>query len=165
MFLKENITNYTNEGKCSNCGHCCTDFLPLTFKEVKRIKAYLKEHPEIVDQQHIVGDSVEVKCAFRDEVNKKCLIYPVKPLICSTFLCSKKQETLFKLRDSIQSKADLNKITKMEVTKLVSTHALFFDNFEWEKSVFFLMSDKDLDRLSELTKHTYFKYNIIKEDK
>lgn len=165
MFQRNVITNYTMEGKCSNCGHCCTDFLPLTFKEVKRIKNYLKQHPEIKEQLHMVGESVELKCAFRDEENKKCLIYPVKPLICSTFLCSKKQDTLFNLRDSIQAKADFNKITNRELINFVSTHVLFFDNFEWEKAVLFLLADKDLDKLTELTKYTYLKYKIIKEEK
>ena len=47
MFNKGNIENFTCNGKCSGCGNCCTDFLPLTQAEVKRIQSYLVSHPEI----------------------------------------------------------------------------------------------------------------------
>lgn len=32
------------DGSCSGCGECCSDFLPLSSDEVKRIKAYVKKH-------------------------------------------------------------------------------------------------------------------------
>lgn len=38
------ITDYTTQGKCSNCGACCSDFLPLSDNDIRRIKVYIAEH-------------------------------------------------------------------------------------------------------------------------
>ena len=32
------ITDYTCNNKCSNCGNCCGDLLPLSHKDIKTIK-------------------------------------------------------------------------------------------------------------------------------
>ena len=37
------VTDHTCNGKCSNCGQCCSDLLPLSEREVRDIKAYMKE--------------------------------------------------------------------------------------------------------------------------
>ena len=29
------MTNFTKNGKCSKCGSCCSNFLPLTQSEIK----------------------------------------------------------------------------------------------------------------------------------
>lgn len=38
------ITNFTKNGKCSNCGECCTRFLPISSKEKKEIMRYLEKN-------------------------------------------------------------------------------------------------------------------------
>lgn len=45
------ITDFTFNGKCSNCGQCCSNLLPLSDSEVKRIKQYIKKH-NIKEQRH-----------------------------------------------------------------------------------------------------------------
>ena len=37
---KEYKSRCNSDGSCSGCGECCSDFLPLSDDEVKRIRAY-----------------------------------------------------------------------------------------------------------------------------
>ena len=32
------------DGKCIGCGECCSDILPVTSREIKRLKQYVKKH-------------------------------------------------------------------------------------------------------------------------
>ena len=88
------VTNFTKNNKCSNCGQCCTDFLPLSSKEIKNIKHYIKVH-NIKEQRHNVAAGIDITCPFRDEKNKKCLIYEVRPEICKRFICNDDKEKIF----------------------------------------------------------------------
>ena len=75
-------------GKCSNCGDCCNDILPLTNADINRIKQYIKKN-KIKQIYHgcYVDMLLDVMCPFRDETNKKCTIYEVRPYICRIFTC------------------------------------------------------------------------------
>ena len=89
--IKPQITNFTCNGKCSNCGQCCSDFLPISNKEIKTIKRYIEQH-KIKECNHlpiIVNNVLDLTCPFRDNVNNKCTIYEVRPEICRNFICSK----------------------------------------------------------------------------
>ena len=89
------VTNNCKNGKCSGCGECCTDFLPLTKHEIKVIEEYLIKHPEIKEQyKNLSQDFFDVRCAFHDENTHRCLIYPVRPDICRTFQCNKCSKVL-----------------------------------------------------------------------
>lgn len=112
------VTDYTKNGKCSGCGACCSNLLPLSNQEVKRIKAYIKQH-NIKEQRHngIVG--IDMTCPFRDEKNRKCLIYEIRPAICRSFVCNHTQEEIEK------AKLDFHKINQ-----IVCMRAEFFDNKE-----------------------------------
>ena len=92
----------TRNGQCSNCGNCCSNFLPLSSDEVGRIKAYIRKH-KIKEQRQNVAAGYEMTCPFRDEVNKKCLIYSIRPAICRQFMCNHKRE------DVISSNFDFRK--------------------------------------------------------
>ena len=81
------VTDFTENGKCSSCGQCCSNLLPLSDVEVKRIKAYIKKH-NIKEQRHNVMVGVDMTCPFRDDLNKKCLIYESRPEICKQFMCN-----------------------------------------------------------------------------
>lgn len=88
--LTNNITNYTCNGNCSNCGECCSNFLPLDNNEIKIIKEYIKKH-NIKEQIHIpiISNVQDATCPFRDNDKKICTIYKVRPAICRSFICSK----------------------------------------------------------------------------
>lgn len=94
LDLPADGSEYSNnciDGKCSNCGECCSDLLPLTDAEVSKLKRYaaahnLKEHRQapFFDQK-----ATDLTCPFRNEQTKRCDVYPVRPLICREFICTK----------------------------------------------------------------------------
>lgn len=93
--FRENMNNglydYTKDGKCTGCGACCSTLLPISGKEIKEIRRYVKKH-HITEQKHnypaVVG--FDFTCPFLDEskTKDKCLIYAVRPEICRSFVCN-----------------------------------------------------------------------------
>lgn len=69
-----NILNIPAHTKCTNCGRCC-GLVPASQKEIAEIRQYIKKHGIIPEKQGIT-------CPFRNEKEKKCDIYPVRPIIC-----------------------------------------------------------------------------------
>ena len=112
------VTDFTVNGKCSNCGQCCSNLLPLSNAEVTRIKAYIKKH-KIKEQRHNAMVGVDMTCPFRDERNKKCLIYEIRPAICSQFMCNHSHDIIMK------AKLDIHKINRV-----VFMRSEFFGNKE-----------------------------------
>ena len=112
------IKDFTKDGKCSNCGQCCSNLLPLSEVEIKRIKAYIKKHG-IKEQRHNALMAVDMTCPFRDERNKKCLIYEIRPAICREFMCNHTHA------DILKAKLDFHNINQV-----VFMRAEFFGNRE-----------------------------------
>jgi Fe-S-cluster containining protein len=85
------IVDYTNKGKCSNCGECCSNFLPLTDDDIQRIREYIKEHDiKAVNRTYPFAEkTIDGRCPFRSDTERKCLIYEVRPAICKVFKCDK----------------------------------------------------------------------------
>ena len=104
--MEFDITDFTENGKCSNCGQCCSNLLPMSEQEIKRIKAYIKKH-RIKEQRHNVAVGIDMTCPFRDEANRKCLVYEVRPAICRKFMCNHKTE------DIMKAKFDLHRINQV----------------------------------------------------
>lgn len=112
------VKDFTCNGKCSNCGKCCADGLPLSEKEIRTIKNYMKKHP-IKEQRHNAATGVDLTCPFRDERTRTCLIYDVRPAVCRTFVCNQP------LPEMEKNKAYFNAINKP-----VFMRAEFFGNTE-----------------------------------
>ena len=93
-----NITNYTCNGKCSCCGQCCGDLLHLSKKEIILIDNYLKKHKVEQTPRCILVD-YDNTCPFRDNKNKICKIYEVRPEICRVYKCDKTPEEAVKNRE------------------------------------------------------------------
>lgn len=75
--------DFTMGGKCSGCGECCGNILPLMRKEVPKIRDY-------VERNGVKPQPVRVlTCPFRDETNCCCTIYHVRPYICRIWDCAK----------------------------------------------------------------------------
>ena len=89
MFSMKN-TDLTNDGKCSQCGACCSAYLPLSDREVRKIRAYIKKHH--IEPVHHVDDpwTLDGVCPFCDtgKPKEKCRIYDARPNICRRFICS-----------------------------------------------------------------------------
>lgn len=84
-------SNKCQDGKCSNCGECCADLLPLTRGELEKIRRYVKKHNVKEHRQAPFWDrgATDLTCPFRNQQTKQCDIYPARPLICRHFICSK----------------------------------------------------------------------------
>lgn len=91
------------DGKCSNCGNCCTDFLPLTKGELDRLYNYAKSHGLKEHRQAPFWDknATDLTCPFRNQQTQKCEVYPVRPLICRSFTCAKPLDVAKHDRDEI----------------------------------------------------------------
>lgn len=85
------IYDFTNNGDCSSCGQCCSNFIPLSCDEIIRIKKYIKSHG-IKPCNHFlptVDPLPDMTCPFRDNNKKICTIYKIRPVICREFKCDK----------------------------------------------------------------------------
>ena len=88
----DTTVDYCVNGKCSGCGQCCSNYLPLSDKEIKAIKLYIKRN-NIQPAKHLLAPvrakPVDMICPFRDEEKRVCTIYEVRPLICRIFQCNR----------------------------------------------------------------------------
>lgn len=83
--------DYTENGKCpSSCGRCCTNLLPLSDYEIKKIKQYIKHHTIKINNpnknNNVFTDYYKDVCPFLDE-DKRCQIYIQRPEVCKWFMC------------------------------------------------------------------------------
>lgn len=79
-----NVSDFTVDGKCAKCGACCSTFLPLTVKEIKRLKGWVKKH----DYKPVpVLDALDITCPFLDKDTLQCACYEARPEVCRIFLC------------------------------------------------------------------------------
>lgn len=90
------IIDYTDDGKCSNCGSCCSDLLPLSDDEIKRIGRYVQGHriKEQVRRYPTADPMIDFTCPFRNNDERRCEIYQVRPAICRDFQCDKPREEI-----------------------------------------------------------------------
>lgn len=94
--MEKGVMDFTVNGECSNRGGCCSNFLPVSGKEIKGIRRYIRKK-KIKEQKHIVPASTPIEdwtCPFRDNTSKKCVIYAVRPAICRDFRCDKPRKKI-----------------------------------------------------------------------
>lgn len=87
----QGVHDFTKNGKCSQCGQCCSDILPLSKDEIKKIRRYIRDN-EIKEHVHrppVNTPTFDITCPFRNDAEKKCDIYKVRPMICKQFICNK----------------------------------------------------------------------------
>lgn len=122
------MINCCKNHQCSRCGECCSPNIPFTKKELKVIKEYLETHPDICEEANnnklIDGENVYIKCTFFKD--NKCLIYPVRPLICRQFKCDQCESTMEQNRDAAHKRADYNRID--DLSTITDFRYLLFDD-------------------------------------
>ena len=134
------ITNFTCNGECSNCGQCCGDILHLSKNEIKRIDEYLKKHKIDAYERNILVD-YDNTCPFRDNKNKKCKIYEVRPDICRVFKCDKTPKEVYINRE-------LNNSGKLPR----SMRNLFFNDNKGAKWLYEIIGMPIYDRKNKIIK-------------
>ena len=101
--------DFTKKGKCTGCGACCSNLLPMTDDEIVVIKQYVKAN-NIKEQSHIVAPlatpTIDLTCPFLDDSKscEKCAIYEVRPKICRDFICDPKQRPKVDLQWGLKCK-------------------------------------------------------------
>lgn len=105
----EEYSNNCIDGRCSNCGECCADLLPLTQKELQRLKDYAKKHRLREHRQAPFFDlsATDLTCPFRNQAERRCDVYEVRPLICRSFICTKLLQQAQKDRDLIHASSGM----------------------------------------------------------
>lgn len=71
--FKSGVYDLTENGKCTQCGECCGNCLPMTKKEISIIKDYIKVH-KVAEQLHTVGlrePAFDMTCPFLDITKDK----------------------------------------------------------------------------------------------
>lgn len=94
--MNSGINDFTKDGECSNCGECCSNFLPISQKEIELIRRFIHKK-KISEQKHRIplsGMSVDWTCPFRNSSERKCVIYSVRPAICRDFRCDKPKKQI-----------------------------------------------------------------------
>ena len=114
---EERYKNSCVNGKCSGCGECCTDLLPLTDAELKRLKDYAKRHNLRENRHSCFWDknATDLTCPFLNKDTSKCDVYPIRPVICREFICSKEYEQAIADRDFITSQSRTIRSLRFEV--------------------------------------------------
>ena len=115
--LNNKSTDFTINGKCSKCGQCCSNFIPLTEDEVKRLKKIVRKRKLKPHRNHVVNAMYDATCPFLNDENK-CRIYEDRPMICKFFKCDKKGASL----------AEAKKLLKADV---VNVRVAVFDSKEF----------------------------------
>ena len=95
--MEVGVFDYTKNSECSNCGNCCSDFPRISPEEISRIEKYIKKHG-IKEQKHFLPTAVvpmmDLVCPFRNNTERKCMIYEVRPAICRDFRCDKPRKKI-----------------------------------------------------------------------
>lgn len=94
--MNSGVYDFTDDGKCTQCGTCCSNYLPMTQKEIATIHRFVKKH-DIKEFKHLFpvsNDTFDMTCPFMDDSKQKekCRIYSVRPEICKQFICSKEKK-------------------------------------------------------------------------
>ena len=81
----------TCNGKCTQCGECCSNLLLMTDSEIRAIHNYIKANG-IKEHKHLLPLATptrDMTCSFlnSDKDREKCEIYEVRPKICRYFIC------------------------------------------------------------------------------
>jgi Fe-S-cluster containining protein len=80
------VKDHCIDGKCSRCGECCGDYLPITGTELETIRRYVWQHKIKPYKNKVVNLPIDITCPFLNG-KKLCVIYEVRPSICRTFKC------------------------------------------------------------------------------
>ena len=92
------MNNFTKNGKCSKCGSCCSNFLPLTQSEIKELQELVKLDTTEVQLKYSEDGRFYMMCPFlimsTDSKETRCSIYDKRPSICRYFRCDRANERL-----------------------------------------------------------------------
>lgn len=104
--MNDGVYDFTENGECSSCGQCCARYLPMSEKELKEIKRYVKKH-HIKPQKHLmptVEPVADFTCPLHNDAERKCMAYSVRPEICRIFRCDKPKNDIWAAKQEFHAK-------------------------------------------------------------
>lgn len=72
---------------CKRCGACCSNYLPLTQKEIKQLIEIVKSR-KLKPVKRLFEADYYSTCPFLDN-NNNCIIYEDRPNICYSYTCDR----------------------------------------------------------------------------
>lgn len=78
MYEMMNIPPHKN---CIGCGECCGPVLATT-REIDVIRLHIAKNPTIRAVADTNQNDDSALCCFLDSETRRCLIYPVRPMVC-----------------------------------------------------------------------------------
>ena len=104
--MEHGVYDLTDNGKCTGCGQCCSNVLPMTDIEIQRISKYIKRY-NIKECKHFVPTkepALDMSCPFLDtsKDKDKCKIYEVRPQVCRDFICNPQKRESPKINGNIK---------------------------------------------------------------
>ena len=97
--------------KCKGCGSCCSNYLPLSKKEVIKLKNIVKAN-KIKPFKNVFQKDWKNVCPFLNSSNR-CVIYDDRPTICKSFTCEKfKKQDFTNVDDLIKEQRRLVNLRK-----------------------------------------------------
>lgn len=102
------MIDFTKNGKCKRCANCCSMDLPLTEKEVEKLKIKIKPLLPKIKKNLENKEKINLMCPFLMS-NKKCKIYLERPLICRLFSCNEEKFRKESLQHGLKLHEKLNK--------------------------------------------------------
>lgn len=100
--------------ECKKCGKCCSNYLPLTEKEINTMKKLAKK-----ENKHPLMQDWYDRFPFLN-TNNKCDIYENRPSICKSFTCENYTANVYEGEI-------LDKINKQEKFKVVNIRKEIFN--------------------------------------
>lgn len=89
------MVDLTNNGVCSRCGQCCSNFIPLTDTERNHLIDLCKKDDTEVQIKTLEDGRIYMLCPFLiyhpETSTTSCSIYNDRPSICRKFKCDTKQ--------------------------------------------------------------------------
>ena len=92
------VYDFSKNGECSRCCHCCGPLIPLTMREANKMKELYKTDEyvrRVVDRNCSIVyneetgefDRINLICPFADLEEHRCSIYNDRPQVCRVFRC------------------------------------------------------------------------------
>ena len=92
------VYDFSKNGECSRCCHCCGPLIPLTMREANKMKELYKTDEyvrRVVDRNCSIiyneetgeFDRINLICPFADLEEHRCSIYNDRPQVCRVFRC------------------------------------------------------------------------------
>lgn len=160
------VKNYCEGKQCSNCGECCTDILPLTKKEMRNIRSYIRKH-NVKENVYMDEDTIDFRCPFYvKDSEKHCSIYPVRPEICRRFKCNQSSSYIELNKAMLSLHAYYNKFYNGSYHhSFITLHNLFYKNYEYELQAIFSLCNNNRDMAQTfINRECLHKYSIIEDD-